>query len=76
VIAGGLALGLVASRFLKASSSSRYEQRRQGYSAQLPERTYDTPPATSGIRSGTVTTEPAVPRTTPVERDPAFYGER
>src|SRR5215216_7048427 len=44
VIAGGLALGLVASRFLKASSSSRYEQRRQAYSAQLPERSYETPP--------------------------------
>jgi ElaB/YqjD/DUF883 family membrane-anchored ribosome-binding protein len=35
VIAGGAALGLIASRFLKASSSSRYEQRR----AQLPART-------------------------------------
>jgi hypothetical protein len=28
VIAGGVALGLVASRFLKASSTRRYEQRR------------------------------------------------
>jgi hypothetical protein len=34
VIAGGVALGLVASRFLKASSTRRYESR-----AQLPERT-------------------------------------
>ena len=41
VIAAGAALGLVASRFLKASSSSRYEQRR----AQLPARTIPaTPP--------------------------------
>ena len=37
VIAGGIAVGLVASRFLKASSSRRYEQRTSG---QLPERTY------------------------------------
>jgi ElaB/YqjD/DUF883 family membrane-anchored ribosome-binding protein len=74
VIAGGVALGLVASRFLKASSSRRYEQRRQDY-AEIPARTYDTP-ATSGIRSGTVTPDPAVPPTTPLERDPAFYGER
>jgi ElaB/YqjD/DUF883 family membrane-anchored ribosome-binding protein len=37
VIAGGIAVGLVASRFLKASSGRRYEQRRSG---QLPERTY------------------------------------
>jgi ElaB/YqjD/DUF883 family membrane-anchored ribosome-binding protein len=41
VIAGGVALGVIASRFLKASSSSRYEQRR----IQLPARTRETPPA-------------------------------
>ena len=35
VIAGGVALGLVASRFLKASSRDRYERRT---TAQLPER--------------------------------------
>jgi len=36
----------VASRFLKASSSRRYEGRSQGYSAQLPARTtYEPPPA-------------------------------
>ena len=46
VSAGGVALGLVASRVLKASSSSRYEQRSQSY-AQLPSRTYDRSPATS-----------------------------
>lgn len=34
VVAGGLAIGLVASRFLKASSTRRYEER-----AQLPVRT-------------------------------------
>jgi hypothetical protein len=43
VIAGGLALGLVASRFLKASSSRRYEERRQSAAqAQLPARAYET----------------------------------
>jgi hypothetical protein len=42
VIAGGVALGLVASRFLKASSSRRYEQRRET-AGRLPA------PATSGI---------------------------
>ena len=47
MIAGGVALGLVASRFLKASAGSRYEQRSQGY-AQLPARTSSGAPATSG----------------------------
>ena len=37
VIAGGVALGFVASRFLKASSSRRYEQRASGtVRARLP----------------------------------------
>jgi hypothetical protein len=38
VIAGGLALGIVASRFLKASSSRRYEERHEEIHAQLPRR--------------------------------------
>jgi hypothetical protein len=45
VIAGGMALGIVASRFLKASSSSRYEQRGSHGHGQLPARTTDTTPA-------------------------------
>jgi ElaB/YqjD/DUF883 family membrane-anchored ribosome-binding protein len=60
VIAGGVALGLIASRFLKASSSNRYEQRTQSY-RELPARTYDTPPTTTGIDTEPVTTGPAVP---------------
>ncbi len=56
VIAGGVALGIVASRFLKASSGNRYEQRSQSY-GQLPARTHDTAPATSGIHPGPVTVE-------------------
>ncbi len=46
VIAGGVALGLVASRFLKASSSDRYQQRTSG---QLPERTSYRPAETSDL---------------------------
>jgi len=58
VIAGGLALGLVASRFLKASSSRRYEERSTGAN-RLPARTYDVSPSTSGIST------PALPPTPP-----------
>jgi hypothetical protein len=39
VMAGGVALGIVASRFLKASSSRRYQE--QESSANLPARTAD-----------------------------------
>jgi gas vesicle protein len=60
VIAGGVALGLVASRFLKASSTRRYEARTQSY-GQLPERTssgiHPTP-----VSSGPAVTPPAPPR--------------
>jgi hypothetical protein len=46
VVAGGLMLGLAASRFLKASSSRRYEQ-RQGSSPYLPARTSTVPTPTT-----------------------------
>ena len=79
VIAGGMALGLVASRFLKASASSRYEQR--SYSSQsygrLPARTYDRSPATSGIYADPVSTGSAVPTTPPAyETSTGFEGTR
>src|SRR3712207_2867362 len=50
VIAGGIALGFAASRFLKASQSDRYHSRPQ----QLPNTTQrpygtTTPPATGGV---------------------------
>jgi hypothetical protein len=48
VVAGGLALGFAASRFLKASSSRRYEQRREA-TGRLPARTTDVSPTASGI---------------------------
>jgi hypothetical protein len=62
VVAGGLMLGLAASRFLKASSSRRYEERRsQQTYGQLPART------TSGIHTSPVSTGPAVPTTPPAD---------
>jgi hypothetical protein len=60
VIAGGVVLGLAASRFLKASSSRRYEQRSQ-QRAQLPVRT------TSGIHPTPASSGPAVPATPPAD---------
>ena len=66
VIAGGVALGLVASRFLKASSSRRYEQRRET-AGRLPARTADVSPSTSGIHTPPVTSGEAVPGTPPVQ---------
>jgi hypothetical protein len=67
VIAGGLALGLVASRLLKASSSDRYQQRTSG---QPPERTSYQPtevpdPGPPGpvLRDSIVPATPAVPAT-------------
>jgi ElaB/YqjD/DUF883 family membrane-anchored ribosome-binding protein len=60
VIAGGVAIGIVASRFLKASSGSRYGQRTRSQE-QLPVRAYDTSHATSGSEPRPVTTAPAVP---------------
>jgi broad specificity phosphatase PhoE len=57
VIGGGVVLGLVASRFLKASSSRRYDQRQTGGSS-LPARTSDVSASASGIPSGAVTSEP------------------
>jgi ElaB/YqjD/DUF883 family membrane-anchored ribosome-binding protein len=66
VIAGGVALGLVASRFLKASSTRRYEQTSSSR-AQLPARTYDLSPETSGIHTTPVTAGPATPTVPPTQ---------
>jgi hypothetical protein len=51
MIAGGLALGFAASRFLKASSSGRYES-----STRLPARRADVapPPLPAGSPRGDV----------------------
>jgi hypothetical protein len=48
VVAGGVALGLVASRFLKASSTRRYEQRWES-SNRLPARAADVSPSAADI---------------------------
>lgn len=60
VIAGGLAIGLLASRFLKASSSRRYEQRSWTANG-LPARTSDVSRTGSGIPTTRPATGPAVP---------------
>jgi hypothetical protein len=51
VIAGGIALGFAASRFLKASSSRRYESRWDG-SERLPARRSDVAPLPPGEALG------------------------
>ena len=66
VIAGGVALGFAASRFLKASSSRRYESRSTGY----------TPPTTTrGLTSARPRAGPASAPTTscPCRRPPRAF---
>ncbi len=60
IVAGGVALGVVSSRFLTASSSRRYEERSRS-AGQLPART------TSGIHTSPVSSGPAVPTTPPAD---------
>jgi ElaB/YqjD/DUF883 family membrane-anchored ribosome-binding protein len=74
VIAGGVALGLVASRFLKASSSRRYDEYR-GTRAQLPVRTTPGPApgaTTTPSPTTTPTPPPAVPPTPPADTTRSF----
>lgn len=69
VVAGGIALGFAASRFLKASSAQRYEQRRSGtYDssqglAQLPPRTSGTGVGVGGYPDATAPLPPVTPGT-------------
>jgi hypothetical protein len=58
VIAGGVALGLVASRFLKASAKDRYAQRSLG---QLPARAGAVSPTSSSMHTSPVSSGPEVP---------------
>jgi gas vesicle protein len=76
VIAGGMTLGLVASRFLKASASNRYEQRSRSQSyGQLPARTSGT--STAGVGYSDPVTGTTVPRTTPAyDTASGFEGSR
>lgn len=62
VIAGGLALGFAASRFLKASSQKRFESSpdfERYRTPQLPRAT--TPPTSGAYERGTGTTPPTTP---------------
>jgi hypothetical protein len=77
VMAGGLALGIVAARFLKASSRDRYQQRSSNgsgpTSAQLP-RTTPTPLNRSAVEpvvSPPPPTAQPTPTATPVSPTPS-----
>ena len=61
VIAGGVALGFAASRFLKASSSRRYESRSTGYTPPTTNRglTYGAPTSRTGLGADDVVPVPA-----------------
>ena len=61
VIAGGVALGFAASRFLKASSSRRYETRSTGYTPPTTSRglTYGAPTSRTGLGADDVLPVPA-----------------
>ena len=85
VIGGGVVLGLLASRFLKASSTRRYEERYDAYRAQLPTRTsygtqYGTPgqPYTGTVPPRTGTSDPlsTTPGTEPLSTQGSFEGGR
>lgn len=62
VAAGGLALGFLASRILKASSGQRYALRSAG---QLPAPRPSVPPRAAELDSGSVALRPPVPGTMP-----------
>jgi hypothetical protein len=76
VLAGGLALGVVAARFLKASSRSRYQQRSGNGSrptGQVPQRTTPTPVNRSPVEpvvSPPPPTATPTPTATPVTPTP------
>ncbi|MEA2467649.1 MAG: hypothetical protein QOJ57_1775 [Thermoleophilaceae bacterium] len=70
VVAGGLALGFAASRFMKASSSQRYQQRSTGRDPATPQL-----PAARPAPSPTPTGNGS-PHTTPEQGHPAGNGVR
>ncbi|HET9197877.1 MAG TPA: hypothetical protein VFN92_06450 [Solirubrobacterales bacterium] len=72
VLAGGVAVGVLAARFLKASSRSRYQQQRNGTgsTAQVPQTTGAVPPRRSAVEP--VATPPtSVPAPTAAPPAPA-----
>jgi hypothetical protein len=56
VAAGGLVLGFAASRFMKASSSRRYQSGSESYGDRSYDRSYDRTYATGSYDTGTSTT--------------------
>jgi hypothetical protein len=62
VIAGGIALGFAASRFLKASSRQRYQAASSGSRPQLPRQATPSPAPASAGMAGATTPPPAAPR--------------
>jgi len=76
VLAGGLALGVVAARFLKASSHGRYQQRSNGGipRAQVPQRSTTPPLHRSAVEPVVSPPPPSVtptPTATPVTPTPS-----
>jgi hypothetical protein len=77
VLAGGLALGVAAARFLKASSRNRYQQRSGNGSrptAQVPQRTAAAPvhrSAVEPVASPPPPTATPAPAATPVTPTPS-----
>jgi glucan phosphorylase len=76
VLAGGMALGVVAARFLKASSRDRYQQRSNGArpTGQVPQRTTPQPINRSAVEpvvSPPPPTATPTPTATPVTPTPA-----
>jgi hypothetical protein len=67
VVAGGMALGFAAARFLKASSSQRYQQRSSGSngSANGAALTTGVTPAPAPMTTGVTPPPPPAPRPTP-----------
>lgn len=75
VAAAGLALGFAASRFLKASSSRRYQSGSESYGDRSYDRSYATGTSTTSTfetgSAGTYATEvPYAPATTPATGTP------
>ena len=62
---GGLAIGIAASRFLKASSTQRYQQRQRTQS-------FDSPGYSNGQSQLDARTRVGVPAATPGEASPGF----
>lgn len=71
VLAGGVAVGVLAARFLKASSRGRYQQRSGSRSsAQVPQRTGPQPPQRSAVEPVATPPPPTVQPGAPTPATP------